>query len=143
MLGLCFGVQMIAAALGSNVFPGPVMEAGIHPITSHDRALEVPLHHLIDVPTVRCGHSSSRNSIRCCLPASSRRLRPPIGREPALPVARNRCDHFTALATLTPNVAATSKARAFTPGLLPSQQLQSQSNQLGIPLSSQSIQQSL
>jgi hypothetical protein len=32
---------------------------------------------------------------------------PPIGRAAALPVARNRCDHFTTLATLTLKVDAT------------------------------------
>jgi hypothetical protein len=37
------------------------------------------------------------------------RRRPPIGLAAALPVARNRCDHFTALATLTPKLDATSR----------------------------------
>jgi len=36
-------------------------------------------------------------------------LWPPIGRDPALPVSRRRCDHFAALAALTPRIDATSR----------------------------------
>ena len=49
-LGVCFGAQMIAAALGADVFPGPVKEVGFHPIQIHDHAMESPLRHLADVP---------------------------------------------------------------------------------------------
>jgi hypothetical protein len=35
--------------------------------------------------------------------------RPPIGLPAALPVLRDRCDHFTTQATLTPKVAATDR----------------------------------
>ena len=36
-LGVCFGAQMIAAALGAKVYPGPVKEVGFHPVVIHDR----------------------------------------------------------------------------------------------------------
>jgi hypothetical protein len=49
----------------------------------------------------RCAISQSRSSDNEC-----GRL-PPIGYAAALPVARNCCDHFTTLATLTLKVAAT------------------------------------
>jgi GMP synthase (glutamine-hydrolysing) len=49
-LGVCFGAQMIAAALGADIFPGPVKEVGFHPIDLRDNALESPLRHLAGVP---------------------------------------------------------------------------------------------
>lgn len=49
-LGVCFGAQMIAAALGSRVYPGPAKEVGFHPVTVHDQAGEGPLRHLAGVP---------------------------------------------------------------------------------------------
>lgn len=49
-LGVCFGAQMIAAALGAKVFAGPVKEVGFHPIRIHDHAMDSPLRHLVDVP---------------------------------------------------------------------------------------------
>jgi len=49
-LGVCFGAQMIAAALGADIYPGPVKEVGFHPIELHDKARESPLRHLADVP---------------------------------------------------------------------------------------------
>jgi GMP synthase (glutamine-hydrolysing) len=49
-LGVCFGAQMMAAALGAHVYPGPVKEVGFHPIRVHDHALDTPLRHLVDVP---------------------------------------------------------------------------------------------
>jgi GMP synthase (glutamine-hydrolysing) len=51
-LGVCFGAQMIAAALGAEVYAGPVKEVGFHPITVHDHALDGPLRHLVDVPVL-------------------------------------------------------------------------------------------
>lgn len=50
-LGVCFGAQMMAAALGARVYAGPVKEVGFHPVT----VLEVPgnpLRHLVDVPVL-------------------------------------------------------------------------------------------
>lgn len=51
-LGVCFGAQMIAAALGAEVYAGPVKEVGFHPVTVHDHALDGPLRHLVDVPVL-------------------------------------------------------------------------------------------
>ena len=44
-LGVCFGAQMIAQALGGDVYPGPAKEVGFHPVTVFD-APDNPLKHL-------------------------------------------------------------------------------------------------
>ena len=49
-LGVCFGAQMIAAALGAEVYPGPVKEVGFRPIKVRECAKHGPLRHLVDVP---------------------------------------------------------------------------------------------
>jgi GMP synthase (glutamine-hydrolysing) len=49
-LGVCFGAQMMAAALGAHVYEGPVKEVGFHPIAVHDHAKDSPLRHLENVP---------------------------------------------------------------------------------------------
>lgn len=49
-LGVCFGAQMIAAALGAEVYKGPAREIGFHPVVVHDPAS--PLRHLVDVPVL-------------------------------------------------------------------------------------------
>lgn len=49
-LGVCFGAQMMAAALGADVYEGPVKEVGFHPITVHAHAKDSPLRHLKGVP---------------------------------------------------------------------------------------------
>lgn len=46
-LGVCFGAQMMAAAMGARVYPGPAKEVGFHPLSGIDR--ESPLRHLADV----------------------------------------------------------------------------------------------
>lgn len=46
-LGVCFGAQMIAAALGAPVYPGPAKEVGFHPLSIVDAAS--PLRHLANV----------------------------------------------------------------------------------------------
>lgn len=46
-LGVCFGAQMIAAALGAPVYPGPAKEVGFHPLSVVDTAS--PLRHLAGV----------------------------------------------------------------------------------------------
>jgi GMP synthase (glutamine-hydrolysing) len=49
-LGVCFGAQMMAAALGAEVYPGEIKEIGFHPVTVH--AADTPLRHLADVPVL-------------------------------------------------------------------------------------------
>lgn len=49
-LGVCFGAQMMAAALGAEVYPGPVKEVGFHPVSVHDHMPDNPLRHLAGVP---------------------------------------------------------------------------------------------
>jgi len=47
-LGVCFGAQMIAAALGARVYAGGTQEVGFHPVTVHDETS--PLRHVAHVP---------------------------------------------------------------------------------------------
>ena len=49
-LGVCFGAQMIAAAMGARVYPGPAKEVGFHPLSFVDPSS--PLRHLADVPVL-------------------------------------------------------------------------------------------
>lgn len=49
-LGVCFGAQMIAAALGSKVYAGPAKEIGFHPIAVHDDIPDNPLRGLAEIP---------------------------------------------------------------------------------------------
>ncbi|WP_068076596.1 glutamine amidotransferase [Novosphingobium lentum] len=51
-LGVCFGAQMIAAALGAEVHPGPVKEVGFHPVAVNDAAMGGPLRHITDTPVL-------------------------------------------------------------------------------------------
>lgn len=51
-LGVCFGAQMIAAALGADVFAGPAKEVGFHPVRIHDHAAAGFLRHLHEVPVL-------------------------------------------------------------------------------------------
>ncbi len=51
-LGVCFGAQMIAAALGARVYPGPDKEVGFHPVTVHASAASGPLRHIAKVPVL-------------------------------------------------------------------------------------------
>lgn len=48
-LGVCFGAQMVAAALGAHVYAGPRKEVGFHPIRLTPEAQGSPLRHLQDV----------------------------------------------------------------------------------------------
>ena len=49
-LGVCLGSQMIAAAMGAEVRPGPVKEIGFAPVTLNGAGAESPLRHVAGVP---------------------------------------------------------------------------------------------
>jgi len=49
-LGVCLGSQLIAAALGARVYPGPVKEVCFAPIQLSEAGARSPLRHLADVP---------------------------------------------------------------------------------------------
>ncbi|WP_395334405.1 glutamine amidotransferase [Novosphingobium sp. BL-8H] len=51
-LGVCFGAQMIAAAMGAHVYAGPAKEVGFHAVTVRNNALDGPLRHLAGVPVL-------------------------------------------------------------------------------------------
>lgn len=51
-LGVCFGAQMMAAALGAEVYAGPHKEVGFHPIDLVGAGAGTPLRHLADVPVL-------------------------------------------------------------------------------------------
>ena len=49
-LGVCLGAQMMAAALGAEVYPGPAKEVGFHPVNFTPEALAGPFAHLDGLP---------------------------------------------------------------------------------------------
>lgn len=51
-LGVCLGSQMVAAAMGAAVYPGPVKEVGFAPVTLSATGRNSPLRHLDDVPVL-------------------------------------------------------------------------------------------
>jgi GMP synthase (glutamine-hydrolysing) len=51
-LGVCLGAQLIAAALGTKVFAGPVKEVGFAPVALTDAGTTSPLRHLDGVPVM-------------------------------------------------------------------------------------------
>ena len=80
---------------------------GAEVVHDHDVArFEGGAEELLDVGKEACRVARIRANNHSASPARTARRTPPIGLAPALPVARNRCDHFTTLDTLTPNNAA-------------------------------------
>jgi len=51
-LGVCFGAQMIATALGGHVYEGPRKEVGFHAIRLTDAGRFSPLRHIEEVPVL-------------------------------------------------------------------------------------------
>ena len=49
-LGVCLGSQMVAAAMGARVYPGPVKEVGFSAVEINAAGLGSPLRHIADVP---------------------------------------------------------------------------------------------
>ncbi|MBC2666047.1 glutamine amidotransferase [Novosphingobium flavum] len=49
-IGVCFGAQMIAAAMGAEVYAGEHKEVGFHPVAIHEP--ESPLRHIAEVPVL-------------------------------------------------------------------------------------------
>ena len=50
VLGVCFGAQMVAAAMGREVYRGPTREVGFAPVTLTEAGRRSPLRHLEGVP---------------------------------------------------------------------------------------------
>jgi GMP synthase (glutamine-hydrolysing) len=51
-LGVCFGAQMMAEAMGGKVFAGHASEVGFHPVALHPGTENGPLRHLAEVPVL-------------------------------------------------------------------------------------------
>jgi GMP synthase (glutamine-hydrolysing) len=51
-LGICFGAQLIAAALGAEIYAGPVKEVGFGHLTISEAGYASPVAHLADVPVL-------------------------------------------------------------------------------------------
>jgi len=49
-LGVCFGAQMVAAAMGQEVYRGPTREVGFAPVTLTEAGRASPLRHVEEVP---------------------------------------------------------------------------------------------
>jgi len=70
-LGVCLGAQMIAAALGAEVYPGPVREIGFHPVEIHNAGRSGPLGALVAVPVLHWHGDTFTLPEGCQLLASS------------------------------------------------------------------------
>ncbi|MFD1952083.1 glutamine amidotransferase [Sphingomonas arantia] len=51
-IGICLGSQLIAAALGAAVYPGPVQEIGFGPVTVNPAGMASPVSHLAGTPVL-------------------------------------------------------------------------------------------
>jgi GMP synthase (glutamine-hydrolysing) len=51
-LGVCFGAQLMAAALGAEVFAGPIKEVGFHTLAIAASPAAAPLRHLTEIPVL-------------------------------------------------------------------------------------------
>lgn len=51
-LGVCLGAQMMAAAMGARVYPGPIKEVGFAPLAVTVAGRNSPLRHIEDVPVL-------------------------------------------------------------------------------------------
>jgi GMP synthase (glutamine-hydrolysing) len=51
-LGVCFGAQMMASALGAKVYLGPAKEVGFHTVQVHEHVADSPLRHVREVPVL-------------------------------------------------------------------------------------------
>ena len=51
-LGVCFGAQLMAAALGAEVYRGPEKEIGFHPLAVKNGDTISPLRHLAEIPVL-------------------------------------------------------------------------------------------
>ena len=51
-LGICFGSQLVAAALGADVYAGPVKEVGFDALALTETPAAAPLRHLEGVPVL-------------------------------------------------------------------------------------------
>jgi hypothetical protein len=89
-------------------------EAPHRPVACRRTALGQLGHHRPQEPApaqagVRSGFSAIRANSQLRSRGNRSGRQPPIGLAAALPVDRQRCDHFTTLATLTPNSAAVAR----------------------------------
>ena len=70
-IGICLGAQLIAAALGASVYPGPCKEIGFAPVTVHPAGMATPVRHLAEVPLLHWHGDTFDLPAGCELLASS------------------------------------------------------------------------